>query len=91
MLIFDKRGVGLSDRSQGASTIEQTISDARAVMRAVGSRRAFVSGTSEGGAAAVLFASMFPEEVRGLVLIASTPMVARHGRGARVGALACGV
>jgi pimeloyl-ACP methyl ester carboxylesterase/DNA-binding CsgD family transcriptional regulator len=79
VLIFDKRGVGLSDRTQGASTIEQTISDARAVMRAAGSRRAFVSGTSEGGAAAVLLASMFPEEVRGLVLIASTPMVARHG------------
>lgn len=79
VLLFDKRGVGLSDRTRGASTIEQTISDARAIMRAVGSRRAFVSGTSEGGAAAVLLASMFPDEVRGLILIASTPMVARHG------------
>jgi pimeloyl-ACP methyl ester carboxylesterase/DNA-binding CsgD family transcriptional regulator len=79
VLVFDKRGVGLSDRAQGASTIAQTISDARAVMRAAGSRRAFVSGTSEGGAAAVLLASMFPDEVRGLVLIASTPMVTRHG------------
>ena len=79
VIIFDKRGAGLSDRSQGASTIEQTISDARAVLRAVGSRRAFVSGTSEGGAAAVLLAATYPEEVRGLVLIASTPMIARHG------------
>jgi pimeloyl-ACP methyl ester carboxylesterase len=79
VVIFDKRGVGLSDRIQGASTIENTISDARCVMRAVGSNRAFVSGTSEGGAAAVLLASMYPDEVRGLVLIAATPMPARRG------------
>lgn len=79
VILFDKRGVGLSDRTRGASTIEQTISDARAVMRAVGSRRAFVSGTSEGGAASVLLASTYPEEVRGLALIATTPMVSRVG------------
>ena len=79
VILFDKRGAGLSDRAHGASTIEQTISDARAVMRAVASRRAFVSGTSEGGAAAVLLASTYPDEVRGLVLIASTPMVSRVG------------
>lgn len=79
VIIFDKRGAGLSDRSHGASTIEQTISDARAVLRDAGSRRAFVSGTSEGGAAAILLASTYPEQVRGLVLIATTPMIARHG------------
>ena len=79
VITFDKRGVGLSDRLQGASSIDDTISDARAVLRAVGSTRAFVSGTSESGAAAVLMASMHPELVRGLVLIAATPMPARHG------------
>jgi pimeloyl-ACP methyl ester carboxylesterase/DNA-binding CsgD family transcriptional regulator len=79
VILFDKRGVGLSDRVQGASSIEDTISDARAVLQAAGSRRAFVSGTSESGAAAVLMASMHPELVRGLILIAATPMPARHG------------
>ena len=79
VIIFDRRGVGLSDRTQGASTLENTISDARCVLRAVGSTRAFVSGTSESGAAAILLASTHPDQVRGLVLIATTPMPARQG------------
>jgi pimeloyl-ACP methyl ester carboxylesterase/DNA-binding CsgD family transcriptional regulator len=79
VILFDRRGVGLSDRVQGASTIDETITDACAVLRAVGSRRAFVSGTSESGAAAVLMASMHPELVRGLILIAATPLPARRG------------
>ncbi|MEP7345031.1 MAG: alpha/beta fold hydrolase [Gemmatimonadaceae bacterium] len=79
VIIFDKRGVGLSDRIHGPSTLEHTISDARCVLRAVGSTRAFVSGTSESGAAAVLLASTYPDEVQGLLLIAATPMPARRG------------
>ncbi|MES3035489.1 MAG: alpha/beta fold hydrolase [Gemmatimonadota bacterium] len=79
VILFDKRGVGLSDRHRGVSTIEETISDAMCVLRAVGSTRTFVSGTSESGAAAILLASMFPTLVRGLVLIGTTPMTARQG------------
>jgi pimeloyl-ACP methyl ester carboxylesterase/DNA-binding CsgD family transcriptional regulator len=79
VIAFDKRGVGLSDRSHGASSIDDTMSDARAVLRAVGSSRAIVSGTSESGAAAVLLASMHPDLVRGLILIGATAMPARHG------------
>jgi pimeloyl-ACP methyl ester carboxylesterase len=51
VILFDKRGVGLSDRVRGAPTLEQTVGDAVAVLDAVGSKRAFVLGTSEGGAA----------------------------------------
>lgn len=79
VILFDRRGVGLSDRVQGASSIENAVSDARAVLRDVGSQRTFVAGTSEGGAAAVLLASMFPEQVQGLVLIAATAKPARRG------------
>lgn len=79
LISFDRRGGGLSDRSHGAPTIEESIADARAVLRAAGSTRAFVCGTSEGGAAAVIMASTFPELVRGLVLIAATAMPARRG------------
>ncbi len=79
IILFDKRGVGLSDRLQGAPTIEQTIADALCVLDAAGSKRAFVSGTSEGGAAAVLLASMHPHRVRGLILIAATPCVVNTG------------
>ena len=48
-------------------------------MRAAGSTRAFLYGTWEGGAAAVLLGSTFPEQVRGLVLISATLMPARRG------------
>jgi pimeloyl-ACP methyl ester carboxylesterase/DNA-binding CsgD family transcriptional regulator len=79
VLIFDKRGTGLSDRSHGAPAVEDTISDMLAVLDAVGSSRAVIMGTSEGGAAAVLFASMHPARTRSLVLIGSTARVARFG------------
>ena len=79
LILFDRRGVGLSDRHAGVGTLEETIDDARCVLQAVGASRCFVSGTSESGAAAILLASMHPDTVRGLVLIGTTPMTARHG------------
>lgn len=80
VILFDKRGIGLSDRIQGAATVENTIEDACRVLDAVGSESAYVMGTSEGGAAAVLLASTYPERVRGLVLYAAIPkMVQTNG------------
>ncbi len=73
VILFDKRGTGLSDRIQGAPSLENTIDDAICVLNAAGSNRTFVMGTSEGGAAAVLLASSYPERVHGLILYASTP------------------
>lgn len=79
VILFDKRGVGVSDRDVGPSTLEQSVDDARCVMDAVGSTRAYVMGTSEGGAAAILFASMRPDRVEGLVLINASPFIGGHG------------
>ncbi len=73
VILFDKRGMGLSDRIQGAPTIENTIEDACCVLDAVASERAIVMGTSEGGAAAALLASTYPERVLGLILYAALP------------------
>lgn len=73
VILFDKRGTGLSDRVQGAPSLEDTMSDALCVLDAAASNRTFVMGTSEGGAAAVLLASTHPERVHGLVLYSSTP------------------
>jgi len=79
VILFDRRGVGLSDRIQGAPTLENTIEDACCVLDAVGSQQAYIMGTSEGGAAAVLLASTYPERVLGLILAAATPKVVRSG------------
>ena len=77
VILFDKRGMGLSDRVQGAPSLEDTLSDAMCVLDAAGSNRTFVMGTSEGGAAAVLLAASYPERVRGLILYSSTPKLVK--------------
>lgn len=68
LILFDKRGTGLSDRDAQIPTLEQRMDDVRAVMDAVGSTKAAVFGVSEGGAMAMLFAATYPERTRALVL-----------------------
>lgn len=65
---FDKRGLGMSDRVPGATTLEERMDDIRAVMDAVGSERAAVIGESEGGPLSILFAAAHPERTVGLIL-----------------------
>ncbi len=67
VLLFDKRGMGLSDRVQ-AGTLEERMDDVRAVMDAVGSERAALFGESEGGPMSMLFAAAHPERTLALVL-----------------------
>jgi DNA-binding SARP family transcriptional activator/pimeloyl-ACP methyl ester carboxylesterase len=68
LILFDKRGVGLSDRLGYAPGLEQTCQDIAAVMAAAGSRQAILLGVSEGGPASILFAGSHPERVLGVVL-----------------------
>lgn len=69
LILFDKRGTGLSDRVPNAAlpTLEQRMDDVRAVMDAVGSERAAVMGHSDGGNMCVLFAATYPERTIALV------------------------
>jgi len=73
LIVFDKRGSGLSDRDVRESTIEERMDDLRAVLDAVGSECTAVLGFSEGGPLAMLFAASYPERVRALVLWATFP------------------
>src|SRR5829696_7783646 len=68
VIVFDKRGTGLSDRAVSAPTLEERMDDVRAVMDAVGSERAAIFGVSEGGAMSMLFAATYPERTQALVL-----------------------
>ena len=68
MIVFDKRGTGLSDPVAEVPTLEERIDDVRAVMDAAGSERAALLGISEGGPMSVLFAATHPERVTALVL-----------------------
>ena len=69
VVTFDKRGQGLSDRMSGAPSLEVRMDDVRAIMDAIGSKRAALVGFSEGGCMSILFAATYPERVSHLILI----------------------
>ena len=70
LILFDKRGTGLSDRVSLSElpTLEQRMDDLRAVMDAANSRKAALIGTSEGGPMCALFAATYPERTSALVM-----------------------
>jgi class 3 adenylate cyclase len=68
VLVFDKRGTGLSDRSLGYGSLEERSDDIRAVMDAAGSQRAVIYGISEAGPMALLFAATYPDRTQALIL-----------------------
>jgi pimeloyl-ACP methyl ester carboxylesterase len=69
LIMFDKRGTGLSDPFTGVPTLEERSDDVRAVMEAAGSRSAFVCGLSEGAPMSVMFSGAYPDRVLGLILL----------------------
>jgi pimeloyl-ACP methyl ester carboxylesterase/class 3 adenylate cyclase len=70
LILFDKRGVGLSDRvpENRLPDLETRMDDVRAVMDAAGSERALILGVSEGGPMAILFTATYPERTIALIL-----------------------
>jgi pimeloyl-ACP methyl ester carboxylesterase len=68
LILFDKRGMGLSDRSV-MGTLEERMDDVRAVMDAVGSQRAVLLGVSEGAPLSMVFAATHPERTAGLIFV----------------------
>ncbi len=73
VILFDKRGTGLSDRVSESElpTLEQRMEDVHAVLDAVGSQRAALLGISEGGPMCALFAATYPERTSALIMCGS--------------------
>ncbi|MDX2468581.1 MAG: adenylate/guanylate cyclase domain-containing protein [Acidimicrobiia bacterium] len=69
VVLFDKRGMGMSDRVPGATPLDVRMDDITAVMDAAGSESAVLVGESEGGPLSILFAAAHPERVAGLILM----------------------
>ena len=78
LILFDKRGCGMSDRVHPLPTMEQRMDDVRAVLDAVGSKRAALIGISEGGVMSALFAATYPERTAGLIIDGSYPSALRR-------------
>ncbi|MEJ8825712.1 adenylate/guanylate cyclase domain-containing protein [Variovorax humicola] len=68
LILFDKRGTGLSDRVSDMPSLEVRMDDVRAVMDAVGSERAALFGYSEGGAMCALFAATYPSRASAVIM-----------------------
>ncbi len=73
VILFDKRGTGLSDRVTNLPGLEVRMDDVRAVLDAVGSERAALFGISEGGPMCALFAATYPTRTSALVMSGSYP------------------
>jgi len=71
LILFDKRGTGLSDPVTAAATLEERMEDVHAVLDACGSERAALFGLSEGGPMSILFAATYPERTAALITFGS--------------------
>lgn len=67
LILFDKRGTGLSDRTDEYSTMEERMEDIHAVMNATHSEKAFLFSHSEGGSVSLLFSLNYPEKTLGVM------------------------
>jgi class 3 adenylate cyclase len=67
LILFDKRGMGLSDRVE-VGTLEERMDDVRAILDDLRSERAVLLGISEGGPMSILFAATYPERTQALIL-----------------------
>jgi pimeloyl-ACP methyl ester carboxylesterase/DNA-binding SARP family transcriptional activator len=71
VVMFDRRGVGLSERLKATGSVEAAAADVRTILDAAGIERAWLFGSSEGGPAAVRLAATSPSRVSGLILFGS--------------------
>lgn len=77
LILFDKRGTGLSDRATGIPDLETRMDDIRAVMDGANSKRAAILGVSEGGPMTLLFAATYPERTAAAILYGTGPSYRR--------------
>jgi pimeloyl-ACP methyl ester carboxylesterase len=71
LILFDKRGTGMSDRSSQIFTLEQRMHDVQAILDEVGSKQAALFGVSEGGPMSLLYTATYPQRTSALVLYGS--------------------
>ena len=77
VILFDKRGMGLSDRDAGAYTLENVVDDALAVLDALDVPKSAIFGISEGGSAATMLAAAHPDRVSAMVQYGTYARVAQ--------------
>jgi pimeloyl-ACP methyl ester carboxylesterase len=79
LIVFDKRGMGMSDPVASPATLEERMEDIRVVMDAAESERAAIFGYSEGGPASLLFAAAYPERTAAVIVYGSFGVTPAEG------------
>ena len=81
LIRLDRRGLGMSDRAAAGTvaTVEERVDDIRAVLDAVGSKKAVLAGFGDGGTNCAVFAASHPNRTAGLVLYMPTLNFGRAG------------
>jgi pimeloyl-ACP methyl ester carboxylesterase len=77
LIVFDRRGTGMSDGVAGASPLEEQMDDVRAVMAAAGSSQPALLSAAEGCGLAAMFAASHPAAARALVMLSPLARLAR--------------
>lgn len=77
IILFDKRGVGLSDRVGITPTTEETMEDIVVILDAVGVEKATLLSVSEGGPIAIMFAATYPNRTAQIILYGTMPKFVR--------------
>jgi class 3 adenylate cyclase len=77
LIVFDKRGTGMSDRLSNDTTLETRMDDIRAVMDAAESTRALIMALGDGGPLAMVFVATYADRTLGLVLMNTAPRFVR--------------
>jgi class 3 adenylate cyclase len=77
LVLWDKRGTGLSDPVTRVPTLDERADDLRAVMDAAECERPALLGVSEGGPMSLVFAASRPERISALVLYGTSPRFSR--------------
>ncbi|WP_178359560.1 adenylate/guanylate cyclase domain-containing protein [Mycolicibacterium hippocampi] len=78
LVIWDRRGTGLSDPADHVLTVEERVTDLVAVVDAIGEERPSLSGTGDGGALAIMFAAMYPDRIHRLLLYGTAARFSLH-------------
>lgn len=71
LVVWDRRGTGLSDPSTRPLSLDESVDDLRAIIDAIGAERPSLIGTGEGGAVSILYTATYPDRVKSLALYAS--------------------
>ena len=86
VILFDQRGVGLSDRSPDGISVEQWTDDLKLILDELGVQKAHILGTSNGSLIVIRFAAKYPEQTGAIIHYGIYKFTDQYKKMSKVGA-----